>query len=208
VIWNVNTGKIDRKTALSDDEVAEAWIVLAVSASGEFAILGQANRGTLRRCQLKSGALEPLATQMRNAEGSTEIRIACAQLSSDGRRLYLCADSWNSSLRIVDATSGSLTKELNYNRRADEAPGREDEVYFESFALSPDEKTVLAGGWNPQSGQKVFLLSTEKEDVLRRLAGHADCMECAAFAPDGTRGATGSRDKSIRLWDLALEKQK
>ena len=36
---------------------------------------------------------------------------------------------------------------------------------------------------------------------LRTLEGHSDCIRAAAIAPDGRWVATGSWDKSLRLWD-------
>lgn len=40
-------------------------------------------------------------------------------------------------------------------------------------------------------------------EVLVALKGHADTVDCVALSPDGSLIATGSFDKSIRLWDAA-----
>jgi hypothetical protein len=37
-------------------------------------------------------------------------------------------------------------------------------------------------------------------------AGHADDVLCVAFAPDGKTLASGSKDTTIKLWDVASEK--
>ena len=33
--------------------------------------------------------------------------------------------------------------------------------------------------------------------------GHSDAVTCLGFSPDGKRVASGSRDKFVKIWDVA-----
>ena len=38
---------------------------------------------------------------------------------------------------------------------------------------------------------------------MRTLEGHWDLVDAVAVAPDGRRGVSGGRDKTLKVWDLA-----
>src|SRR5262249_58892239 len=50
--------------------------------------------------------------------------------------------------------------------------------------------------WDPATGYEVM-----------KLRGHEGCITSLAFSPDGNTLASGSKDQSIRLWDLRLNKE-
>ena len=43
--------------------------------------------------------------------------------------------------------------------------------------------------------------------VVGRLEGHGDAVSCLAFSPDGKTLATGSYDRTVKLWDVATGRE-
>ncbi|QYO63276.1 WD40 repeat domain-containing protein [Leptolyngbya sp. 7M] len=63
--------------------------------------------------------------------------------------------------------------------------------------ISPDG-TLLAS----VSGNTVEVRDTQTKETLYVLKGHKDVIHAIAISPDGQTLATGSADKTIKLWDL------
>src|SRR6478672_13551531 len=57
---------------------------------------------------------------------------------------------------------------------------------------------VSVSAVNPHSWQNVQL--------LRTLRGHTDWVNCVAISPDGQTLVSGSRDNTIKIWNLASGK--
>lgn len=94
--------------------------------------------------------------------------------------------------RIVwwDALSGELLRELPY------------EATVLTFALSPDEQTLLLG-LQGRGREHLHLVDAATGELIRPLVGHTDGVLTIAYSPDGTQAVTGSYDNTARLWDLA-----
>jgi WD40 repeat protein len=76
-------------------------------------------------------------------------------------------------------------------------PGHEVDVL--TVAIDPHARWAASSSADPL----VMLWNLEAGGEGTRLRRHQEPVDALAFSPDGTRLATGSRDQTIRLWDLS-----
>jgi WD40 repeat protein len=131
--------------------------------------------------------------------------------SPDGKTL--AAGSFNdnnNNIKLWDVPSGKELRTLKGH------PG-----FVESVAFSPDGKTLASGSadhtiklWDVTSGQELHTLATAAQPFLQSLpipflwlGGHSDTVKSVTFSPDGKTLASGSLDKTIKLWDVASGKE-
>lgn len=95
----------------------------------------------------------------------------------------LLATSESGGVRVYDARSFEVYRDL-------------PNMHGAGLAFSPSGMLLAIGGKEPT----VFDVASGRR--LATLRGHTDEVYAVAFLPDGSRMATGSNDRTIRLWDL------
>ena len=197
-LWEGSTGEGHRGIVRS----------VAFSPDGRYALSGS-HDSTLKLWEVSTGRL------IQTFEGHKR-NVTSVAFSPDGRNAL--SGSWDGTLKLWEVATGRLirTIEPEYFEKVGwdkELEGHSWEVY--SVAFSPDGHYALSGSL----GLKLGEVSTGKEiRTFGRYAlsvvglklwegstgeGHRSEVLSVAFSPDGRYALSGSRDKTLKLWEVA-----
>jgi WD40 repeat protein len=112
--------------------------------------------------------------------------------SADGKLLA----AWSKSAGEVVVWDVATGKE---RCRAKAPPRKGDYPPRVCVALSPDGKTLAAGGVEGDSTVRLFEVETGK--ARGSLTGHQGIVQCLTFSPDGRLLLSGSADATVLVWD-------
>jgi WD40 repeat protein len=116
--------------------------------------------------------------------------VQALAFAPDGRAL--AAGDWRGVVKLWDVASRTERATL---------AASDDKVIFEEVSavtFAPDGGTLAVA-----IGRAVQLWDVTTGRLVARLEGHEGKVQCLAYAPDGTRLASGGHDRAVRLWDVA-----
>jgi WD40 repeat protein len=141
--------------------------------------------------------LEPAALSLPSADNSPRMEDVGSNLaiSPDGNLLV----------------ANGMTESLQIHRRSDGQPlltlrDGNQEALVTAIAFSPDSKTIAGSLFNCQRSHQIILWDTQSGNVKQRLIGHSGAVMAMAFSSDGKLLASGSNDKTIKIWDVQTSK--
>ena len=178
--WNL------RRLAASEHaahESADAQRDLAIAARGEAEGARQLAEGLAeeRRRSLYSARIN-LAHQAWQKGNTSRVLDLLERLRPDPGQADLRGFEWYYLWALCHGETLSL--------RGQSGPVR-------AVAFSPDGKSLATA-----SGTAVVICDRETGRVKTSLWGHSDRVLCVAFSPDGTWVASGSEDRTVKIWDL------
>jgi WD40 repeat protein len=112
--------------------------------------------------------------------------VESVAFSHDSARL--ASASWDSTVKIWDASSGACLQTLE---------GHSNKV--ESVAFSHDSTRLASASWD----STVKIWDASSGACLQTLEGHSKSVQSVAFSHDSARLASASWDSTIKIWDAS-----
>jgi RNA polymerase sigma factor (sigma-70 family) len=198
-LWNVADGK--ERAALQglygdNDRLMD----LAFSPDGKtLALAGYRYEGLNGRAWDEVKIWDLASGRQRPSLNGSNGGVLHVAFSSDGRTLAAAGNRWQPPLHLPLAVT--LWETATGKQRASfQEP---IEPYLYALAFSPDCRMLA---WSAGTDWAVRLWNLANGDI-GTIKGHTGHVQIMAFSFDGRTLASGSQDKTIKLWDIASRKQ-
>jgi WD40 repeat protein len=139
------------------------------------------------------------------ATGSDDRRVIVWEPSSATKMRELQLDpsinalAWAASGRLGIATQDRLHYWSPINAKHDLSWPEKPGVDIRTITFSSDSRLAVSSGWQ---GRNVGALFHRDKFTFQWLYGHQDAIESFAFSPDNAMLASGSADRTVRMWDI------
>lgn len=147
-------------------------------------------------CEITQDSINPILLKTDNYQSYTVIHTALVIRKLD-MRISLFVILFLIYLFLISSVNPSLANDIMKLGLPDNAVARLGKGIINDFKYSPDGKHIAVA-----TSIGIWVYETTNYKILSLLTGHTGSVNCISFSPNGQILASGSSDKTVRLWDV------